>query len=72
VTQETISWHSVEESLPDDVEMVLVHAPGADEPVWLGFYDGVHWFSVDGPEYGNEEEIAATVKAWAVMPKGPA
>lgn len=67
---EYVTWIDVADHLPDSDEVVLVSAPGANEPVWLGFYDGVYWFSVDGPEYGNEEEIAATVVAWAVMPKG--
>jgi hypothetical protein len=67
---ETIEWRQVADELPDADTFVLVYAPGAVEPVWLGFYDGVYWFSVDGPEYGNEEEIAAPVVAWAPMPKG--
>lgn len=69
---EQIEWKSVADELPDNDTTVLVHAPGADEPVWLGFYDGCFWFSVDGPTYGDEEEIPAPVLAWAVMPKGPA
>lgn len=69
--QETINWISVDEQLPDDNIAVLVYAPGADEPVWIGSYDGVYWFSEAGPEYGNDEEIAARVTAWAHVPKGP-
>jgi hypothetical protein len=68
---ESIEWIAVKDRLPDDDTTVLVSAPGSDEPVWLGFYDGVYWFSVDGPTYGDPEEIAAEVVAWAPMPKGP-
>lgn len=69
---EQIEWIAVADRLPDCDTTVLVHAPGSDEPIWLGFYDGVYWFSVDGPTYGDEDEIAAEVTAWAVMPMGPA
>ena len=68
---EQIKWIAVTGQLPDCDTTVLVHAPGADEPVWPGFYDGCYWFSVDGSEYGNEDEIAAPVTAWATMPRGP-
>jgi hypothetical protein len=71
IVAETIMWHAVADKLPDDETMVIVHAPAADEPVWLGFYDGCYWFSADGPEYGNEEEIAAPVTHWADLPVGP-
>ena len=53
--QETISWKSVEDELPDVDTTVLLHAPGADEPVWLGHYDGVFWFAVGGEGYGDED-----------------
>lgn len=70
--QETINWISVDEATPDCDTTVLVFAPGSDEPVWLGFYDGVYWFAVTGDGYGDEDEIAAEVKAWASMPCGAA
>lgn len=69
---ESIQWISVTEQLPDADTTVLVHAPGADDPVWLGFYDGVFWFAVTGAAYGDQDEIAAEVSAWATMPAGPA
>lgn len=68
--QEQISWISVDELLPDDDTTVLICAPAASDPVWLGFYDGVYWFASTGECYGNDEEIAAPVKAWAQMPRG--
>ena len=67
---EQIEWRSVTEALPDVDTGVLVHAPGSDEPVWLGHYDGVYWFAVGGEGYGDEDEIAAEVTAWAEMPRG--
>lgn len=68
---ESIQWVDVKDALPDEVTTVLVCAPDSDEPIWLGYYDGVYWFSVDGPTYGDPDEIAAEVVAWAPMPKGP-
>jgi hypothetical protein len=68
--QETITWYSVAETLPDADTTVLVYAPGSDEPVWLGYYDGDSWFEIGGAEYGNAEELADQVTAWATMPSG--
>jgi hypothetical protein len=71
ILAETIMWHEVGHMLPDCDTTVIVYAPGADEPVWLGFYDGVYWFATTGEEYSNEEEIAAPVTHWAELPAGP-
>lgn len=68
---EQIKWIAVTDQLPDADTTVIVFAPDADDPIWLGFYDGVYWFSVDGPTYGDDEEIAAPVTAWAMLPVGP-
>jgi hypothetical protein len=62
---ETITWHAVADQLPDAETTVLVHAPNVDEPVWLGWYDGVFWFGVDGTEYEDDEVVA-----WAQLPAG--
>jgi len=62
---ETIEWFDPREQLPDADAVVLVRAPAKDEPVWLGWYDGVYWFCVDGSEY---EE--GTVTGWAAIPSG--
>jgi len=69
--QEIISWRAVAAEVPDADTTVLVCAPGADEPVWLGYYDGEDWYADTGAGYGNEDEIAAEVTAWAPIPKGP-
>lgn len=69
--QETISWISVEDQLPDADTTVLVSAPESDEPIWLGFYDGVYWFAVGGEDYGTDEGELGAVVAWAEMPGGP-
>jgi hypothetical protein len=68
VSIESINWIAVAEELPDADTAVLVFAPGMDEPVWLGFYDGVYWFGVDAVEYGDERP---EVTHWADMPAGP-
>jgi hypothetical protein len=65
---ETIHWRLVADELPDADTTVLVYAPGASDPVWMGYYDDVYWFAVGGEEYGNDEEIAEAVVAWAPMP----
>jgi hypothetical protein len=69
--EEIIAWTSVADALPDADTTVLVHAREADEPVALGYFDGHSWFEYSGMEYGNEDEIAAEVTAWAPMPRGP-
>jgi hypothetical protein len=71
--QEQISWYAVGEKMPDPDTTVLVNAPGSDEPVWLGYHDGVYWFSVDGGCYDPDDqtEIPCAVTAWATMPRGP-
>ncbi len=67
--QETVTWYSAD-APPDADTTVLVYAPGADEPIWLGYYDGESWFAVTGAEYSNPEELAEHVTAWAQMPSG--
>lgn len=68
---ESIEWISVKDATPDADTTVMVYAPHSDEPVWLGFYDDVYWFAVTGDGYGDPDEIAAEVVAWAPIPKGP-
>jgi uncharacterized protein DUF551 len=70
---ETIAWIAVADSLPDADTTVLVFAPGMDEQVWLGFYDGCYWFGVDAVEYGDEEAepTRPRVTHWADIPAGP-
>lgn len=68
---EQVEWILVKDATPDADTTVLVYAPGSDEPVWLGFYDDVYWFAVTGDGYGDPDEIAAEVVAWAPIPKGP-
>jgi hypothetical protein len=67
--QETVVWYSADVP-PDADTTVLVYAPGSDEPVWLGYYDGFSWFEIGGAEYGNAEELADRVTAWAPLPAG--
>jgi len=63
--EETITWHDLPGKLPDADTTVLVHVPECDEPVWLGWYDGVYWFGVDGVEFEDGQ-----VKRWANLPTG--
>jgi hypothetical protein len=65
VLHEQITWYDVTEQLPDADLAVLINAPGHREPVWLGFYDGVFWFDVNGGEVER-------VERWAELPKGGA
>lgn len=50
--------------MPDADETVLVHCPKEDEPVWLGFFDGEDWRTVD------VECIEVT--HWMPLPEPPA
>jgi len=68
--QETLVWYSAD-APPDADTTVMVFAPGCDEPVWLGYFDGESWFEIGGAQYGNAEELADAVTAWAPMPGGP-
>jgi hypothetical protein len=63
--QESLTWVSVEDQLPDESLRVLVHCPDFPEPVQFGWYDGVYWFS-DDEDFGEGE-----VSAWANVPEGP-
>ena len=46
-------WIDVKNDLPDDGTTVLIHhrqttGIGDFEDVWLGYYEGGQWFTVDG------------------------
>ncbi len=61
---ETMEWIAVEQDKPDTDVTVLLFAASADEPVWLGWYeggDGVEWMWADGTP-------AEGVTHWAKMP----
>lgn len=60
------AWISVRDSLPDADLIVLVYAPRATEPVWLGYWDGEAWFYVDAMP------CLRTVTHWMPMPEPPA
>ena len=65
--QETITWISVQDQIPDENTTVFVYCPIDEcEPVWLGWFEGGVWRSVDAQEYERD-----SVTAWAVMPVGP-
>ena len=59
------TWISAEMSLPDAELSVLVHAPDADEPVWLGFHDGECW------RWVSAEPIPTKVTHWMAIPEPP-
>lgn len=62
----TIDWIPVQTRLPDDDATVLVHAPTASEPVWLGWRSPTGWYTVDHVPFDPDE-----VTHWAPMPAGP-
>jgi hypothetical protein len=43
---------------------VIVHSPNEDEPVWLGYFDGERWRSVDS--------APIRVTHWQPLPDPPA
>lgn len=61
--REEILWHKPENVMPDADETVLVFSDDADDPVWLGYYDGEYWLNVEGL-------VLPPVILWAEMPKG--
>jgi hypothetical protein len=58
---ETIQWMPAAE-LPDSDSIVLITCTDGDDPVWLGYYDGTEWLTVEG--------AAVKVSHWAEMPAG--
>lgn len=61
---EQICWRCTIDELPDDDQTVMIYAPDADEPVWLGWLEhGEGWRAVDGGPID--------VTFWAPMPGGP-
>ena len=64
---ETVEWRRVSKELPDAETTVLINMPDSNEPIWLGWYDGVSlWFDVSGAVIGRN-----CVKHWAPMLAGP-
>lgn len=58
-----LRWKRCEDVMPDSDETVMVHHPGEDEPVWLGYHDGEVWRYVDGAQCG--------VTHWMELPAPP-
>lgn len=64
-SQEVITWISCANCyLPDADTTVLMRLPDCDERVWLGYWNGDHWLTVDGMKAGR-------VSHWADVPAGP-
>ena len=59
-----LAWVPIAQHMPDDEETVLIFAPGADEPVWMGWHDADGWHYIDG---GTAEGVTH----WLPMPEGP-
>lgn len=64
--RETIKWIPVSERMPDADETVLIEAPGCNDPVGVGWWDGAEWRSADGWPLHE-----TPVVYWAEMPRGP-
>jgi hypothetical protein len=58
-----IDWKDAATHTPDADTTVLIHCPAEDEPVWMGYFDGEEWRSVEG--------VPVEVTDWADMPEGP-
>ena len=58
-----MSWKRCEDELPDADQTVLIYAAGADEPVWMGFYDSEVWRDAEG--------MRAEVTHWLPFPEPP-
>lgn len=60
-----LGWIALAERLPDDDITVMIAMKDGTEPVWLGYYDGDCWYSVDATP------IRTRVTHWRPMPEGP-
>ncbi|HWB61772.1 MAG TPA: DUF551 domain-containing protein [Chthoniobacteraceae bacterium] len=58
-------WKYCEHQMPDTDATVLVYCPESVEPVWLGFYDGEDWRSIDSIRLPEE------VTHWMEPPEPP-
>jgi hypothetical protein len=56
-------WICCDDAMPDADEAVMIYHPAADEPVWLGFFDGDDWRDVGGN--------LADVSHWRELPEPP-
>lgn len=63
---EKIHWNKPADCMPDADETVLIFTPRGDDPVWLGYYDGTTWITVEGFPMADNE-----VTFWSPMPRGP-
>jgi Protein of unknown function (DUF551) len=63
------NWIGVDKALPDDGMIVLIHAPKANEPIWLGYYsDEMHaWCEPGGGVFPEVNPITH----WADLPDPP-
>lgn len=57
------TWTTVDTELPDSNETVLVFAPEADPPVWMGYIEDGEWWLVDA--------YRARVTHWMPLPEPP-
>lgn len=64
ISSDDMKWISVDKRLPDDGMTVLVAAPGASEPVWLGYYED-RWY------WENHEHVRQNVTHWMPLPELP-
>lgn len=60
---EQVKWISVSEQLPDSDTTVMLFDANANEPVWLGYFDGERWVYIDG--------MPAFPTHWTEIPGGP-
>lgn len=63
---EKLHWLNAREQLPDADETVLVVIPTHDDHVWLGYYDGTTWITVEGLPLTDN-----AVTFWTHIPRGP-
>ena len=61
-----VEWIDASAELPDESMTVLVHVPGASEPVWFGFFCDDVWYWGD-----SASRISDAVRHWAELPAPP-
>lgn len=58
-------WQPVAGGLPDSERTVLVYSPMSNEPVWMGWHDGLSWLYIAaaGEAAGADARVRAAMPA---------
>ena len=43
-----MTWTAINEDVPDDEQIVIVHVEVQNDPVWIGYKQGQKWYTAEG------------------------